>query len=571
MILSLWIIVAGCSSPAEKRAKSLSRVKQLQAAGEAIAALQLLEELSQTYPDDSEILQRIGLTQQDLSNYTEALFYLSAAYNLSPENSELLYQTYLASEDANQPETALELLEIFSTTNASAMTNTQWFRLGELYVQYQKTESALAAYLEGVKLTDEEPTPETALAIGTLYKQLDNLPMAGRWLGNVANSDDPNALPALFGLLEIHLRTKNWETAEKCITLLDKKFPGAMDASDWAKARVELKEWRAAQAEMKARLEKIAQAEREAEARKKAQTKAQVQPEPTKTSDDTETTQKTFVETSGKAQIVTDMKAAEALASEPATPEKSETVPEAAPKTSEEPTESEIVFNPNILIQPAEPEVEFQEADDSQNQDASVFIDSSDNYQSSKTSSDLSQETISVLETPTEPEVSTEPIVSVLDVARLSLEELIARADASTSRRDYEEAIQLYWSALGQTNQRADVWNALSEVYLKNGQAKNAATTALEATRLSPENIDYLLDYLRVVQRVKKPADFIKELEIAYERFPRSPEIALSLARGYHKISGDEYAASILYRRFIQMAPKHPLRREAEIALERMR
>ena len=153
----------------------------------------------------------------------------------------------------------------------------------------------------------------------------------------------------------------------------------------------------------------------------------------------------------------------------------------------------------------------------------------------------------------------------------MTLEELIISAEKATSRRDYEKAIQFYWAALGQTNKRADIWNALSKVYLIDGQAKNAATTALEATRLNPENIEYVLDYLRVVQRVKKSADFIKELEIAYDRFPRSPEITLSLARGYHKIGGNDYAASILYQRFIEIAPTHPLRPEAEAALAKIR
>ena len=162
-------------------------------------------------------------------------------------------------------------------------------------------------------------------------------------------------------------------------------------------------------------------------------------------------------------------------------------------------------------------------------------------------------------------------IIAVPDTTQLSLEELLENAANATSKRNYDEAIQLYWSALGRTNERADVWNALSKVYLIDGQAKNAATTALEATRLAPENIQYLLDYLRVVQRVKKAADFIKELEIAYDRFPNSPELTLSLARGYLRVGGNDYAAGILYRRFIEMAPDHPLRPEAEAALARMR
>ena len=79
------------------------------------------------------------------------------------------------------------------------------------------------------------------------------------------------------------------------------------------------------------------------------------------------------------------------------------------------------------------------------------------------------------------------------------------------------------------------------------------------------------LDYLRVIQRTKKPEDFLAELETAYDRFPRSPEIALSLARGYERISGNNSDAIVLYERFILLAPNHPLRSEAETSIRRLR
>lgn len=432
LILSVLIIIVGCSSPQEKRAKSLSRIADLQAAGETVVALQLLEALSQTYPDDSEILQQIGLIQQELGNYTEAAFYLNAAYNLSPENAELLYQTYLASEDANQFESALELLEVFAETNSKAMTSALWFRLGELRAQANKTESALEAYLEGIKLKNEKPSSEIALTIGNLFKQLNNLPMAERWLAIAAKSDDPNALPALFGLLEIYLRTKNFEAAEQCIVLLDKKFPGAVDASDWAKTRIQLKKWRAAQVKMKEQLEKIARAEKEAEAEaeraaeaerkaraeKEAEAEKEAATEVAETSNSANTIQESEVETSGKAQVVADMENAEALASKPAIEAEAET---AASKPTAESDESEIVFNPDILIQPAEPETDSdEETVDFQNQETTVYVDNSTNYQSSATSWETTSEPVTDYEpvAPAEPETTPEPITPDLEIGR---------------------------------------------------------------------------------------------------------------------------------------------------------
>ena len=99
-------------------------------------------------------------------------------------------------------------------------------------------------------------------------------------------------------------------------------------------------------------------------------------------------------------------------------------------------------------------------------------------------------------------------------------------------------------------------------------QLKNAESTALEAIRLATNNINYTLDYLRIVQNSKTPKAFLVELETAYARFPLSPEITLSLARAYQRMSTDKDAARQFFQRFIDIAPAHPLRPEAESALQ---
>ena len=593
------ILIAGCSNPEEKRAKSLAEVAKLKAAGNDATALELLETLSQSFPDDSEILRQIGLLHQEIGNDSEAAFYLGAAQNLSPDDLELLYQTYLAYEKADQTDSAHDLLEVFAKANPAAMTDILWFRLGELRVQEQKTETALEAYLEGIKLTKNKPSAEIALAIGTLFKQLNNMPMAGRWLAIAARSDDSNALQALFGILEINLRNKDWEGAEKTMDLLDKKFPGAVDASEWTNVRSKLKKRRAAQAEMKTKLEQLAKAEQAKQAEKAAQApkatqaeQSSVQAESTELaepSNELAISSESPSETSGKAQVVIDIANAKALADTPASEaEPGETPPE-SPATQAESPEPAIVFNPSIDIQPAEPNLDI-ESNAAEQQDQGDLVDYSAESSSSEAQpkpQETQSEIINVQPalikaqpelvdaqpeiTQSRPEPAPETDASLPDTTLLSLDELITNAKKATSGRDYEKAIQIYWDVLGRDNKRADIWNKLSKVYLSDGQSKNAATAALEATRLDPENVQYVLDYLRVAQRVKRPADFIKELEIAYERFPSSPEITLSLARGYERIGLNNYAAGILYRRFIKMAPAHPLRPEAEAALARMR
>ena len=139
-----------------------------------------------------------------------------------------------------------------------------------------------------------------------------------------------------------------------------------------------------------------------------------------------------------------------------------------------------------------------------------------------------------------------------------------------TVRRDYINSIRFYWQALGQANNNPEIWDELSGVYLLDNQLANAETTALEAIRLSPSEIKYTINYLRTAQRNKPSNQFLAELENAYDRFPKNADIALSLAT-YDKIANNTTAAGFMYNRFLEISPSHPLRAEAEAALERFR
>ena len=540
------LILSGCSDPKELRSNSFNEVAQLRAAGDHTSALSKLETLAQTYPNDPEVLQQIGDIHEALGNTTEAAFYLSAAHSLALEDLELHYKAYLAQEAAHQTEGAHELLEALVQAEPDAITDQLWLRLGALRANAQQTQSALDAYLKGVDPENSTPDAETAAAIGTLFKQLDNLPQAERWLSIAANSDDPNALPALFGLLDIHLRNKNWVEAEAVIAQLDKQFPGAVDASEWASYRAELEGWRAAQAKLQADLAKKMTAEA-AEKKAAAEAKAAEAVTPVESVETADTATSGATETSkGKAQIIADLEHAEAMADTPAV--------EADEATT-------IAYNPDIAIEPAEPAfpgVTYDQQDQAAATDYSIGT--------SDLNDAIAPDVVIQADTP-----ATEPSSAISTLPPRSLDHILADAESATFEHDYKQAIQLYWQALGRANNRADIWNMLSRAYRFDGQTKNAETTALEATRLAPAEIDYTLDYLRVIQRTKKPEDFLAELQTAYDRFPRSPEIALSLARAYERIDGNNSAAIILYERFIELAPNHSLRPEAETALSRLR
>ena len=541
--ISVWL--GGCKSPEEKKAAQIKDALSLSEKGSNAEALKMLEELSTHYPGDIVILKSIGLIYKADGDAGMASLFLEQAYLQSPDDTELLFQTYQSLDAAKQP--ASHLLEKLAERAPEAMTPELWTRLGQARQAANQVQPALDAFLKGVDPDKAKPAPESAAAIGKLFVKVGNLPQAESWLKMAADSDDPNALTALFDLLEINLRQNNWADAETTIAQLDTQFPGAVEASQWQQARQELVRWRESQEEMKATLAKAQANKKAIETEARAAT-VEIETSQVVKSDEDSGGSETVI-TEDKAQIIADMEAAEAMADAPA-------------------------------IEIAEEADDLIENNKSIETDPSITLDTTD----PKTTAEVDYSQVATVEE-TAVEQAPTPIVEAFPTSEAepttvtlppssppqTVEELMADAETATLDRDFKSAIRKYWTAISIANNRAEVWNLLSRAYLVDGQLNNAETTALEAVRLEPRRVAYTLDYLRVAQRSLAPEDFLAELETAYARFPVSPEITLSIARGHELISQDRSAARNLYLRFIDIAPNHPLIPQAQNAVARLR
>ena len=541
--ISVWL--AGCKSPEEKKAAQIKDALSLSEKGSNAEALKMLEELATQYPDDIVILKSIGLIYKADGDAGMASLFLEQAYLQSPDDTELLFQTYQSLDAAKQP--ASHLLEKLAERAPESMTPELWTRLGQARQAANQVQPALDAFLKGVDPDNAKPAPESAAAIGQLFVKVGNLPQAESWLKMAADSDDPNALTALFDLLEINLRQNNWADAEATIAQLDTQFPGAVEASQWQQARQELVRWRESQEEMKATLAK-AQANKKAIQTEARATTVEIETSQVVKSDEDSGGSETVI-TEDKAQIIADMEAAEAMADAPAIE-----IAEEADDLIED--NKSIVSDPSITLDTTDPKT-------------TADVD----YSQVATAEETAAEQAPTPIVEAFPTSETEPTTVTLPPSSppQTVEELMADAEAATLDRDFKSAIRKYWTAISIANNRAEVWNLLSRAYLVDGQLNNAETTALEAVRLEPRRVAYTLDYLRVAQRSLAPEDFLAELETAYARFPVSPEITLSIARGHELISQDRSAARNLYLRFIDIAPNHPLIPQAQNAVARLR
>ena len=569
-LLSTLILLAACSSPEEKKAAQIKEAHHLAEGGDSAQALELLETLSAQYPNDIEILNSIGQIYAAEGDTSMAAFFLEQAYLQAPDDTERLFQAYQSLEAAKQP--AGHLLETLSTQAPEAMTPDLWIRLGQIRHAENKLQPSLDAYLKGVDPEKAKPSSEVAASIGQLFVKVGNLPQAEAWLEMAADSDDPNALTALFGLLEINLRQKDWAGAEAIIAQLDKQFPGAVEASQWQQARKDLVRWRTTQDAMQAKLAKAEAEKTAAEANAGTATLAETETEAAQREaiDQGSADNKTTGE--GKAQVIADLEAAEAMANAPAIETE---IPEgeadglAIEGDAVQAGSQAINFDPSIVIEPADPEITFEVSYEPASTAGST-TDSVDNNPADESSTAVSAEPAGRTDAFQTMDMNT-PAESIRPSERpRTIEERLADAEMAELDRNFTSAIQQYWAAINIANNRAEIWNLLSRAYLVDGQLNNAETAALEAVRLEPSVVAYTLDYLRVAQRTKEPVAFLAQLETAYDRFPDSPEITLSLARAHERISEQTETARNLYLRFIDIAPNHPLVPEARAAAARL-
>jgi len=558
-LLSTLILLAGCSSPEEKKAAQIKEAHHLAEGGDSAQALELLETLSTQYPNDIEILNSIGQIYAAEGDTSMAAFFLEQAYLQAPDDIERLFQAYQSLEAAKQP--AGHLLETLSTQAPEAMTPDLWIRLGQIRHAENKLQASLDAYLKGVDPEKAKPSSEVAASIGQLFVKVGNLPQAEAWLEMAADSDDPNALTALFGLLEINLRQEDWAGAEAIIAQLDKQFPGAVEASQWQQARKDLVRWRTTQDAMQAKLAKAEAEKIAAEANAETVTLAETEAAQREAIDQGSADNKTTGE--GKAQVIADLEAAEAMANAPAIETE---IPEGEAVQA---GSQAINFDPSIVIEPADPEITFEVSYDPA-PTAGSTTESVDNNPADESSTAMPAAPADLTEAvpPVEMNTAAEPIRP--SERPRTIEELLADAEMAELDRDFTSAIRQYWAAINIANNRAEIWNLLSRAYLVDGQLNNAETAALEAVRLEPSVVAYTLDYLRVAQRTKEPVAFLAQLETAYDRFPDSPEITLSLARAHERISEQTETARNLYLQFIDIAPNHPLVPEARAAAARL-
>lgn len=533
---ALLFLVSGCSSPEKRLARGLEEAKEALQSGDVNQAIDQLLEINEAFPGNPDVLEQLGFAYVQEPDPFSAAIFLQQAVDADPTRTYLLdavAENYSAVGDRQSAKTAYaRYLEDFPD-DADA-----WYAIAELYQQDNQTRPAVDAFLKAFQLRDRPVTGEEAIIMGDLFFRLDNIPRAEGYYQQALEADPLSGLPALFGLLQINAQAGNWPVVERVIERLDADYPGALDASQFANLRLDLKAWEEARARFEARRKAQEEAAERAANNLEATIGSPTRPDPLTDGETVADASETAADRNGTGDEGSTSGESPAVGTKAARTEVPE--PSSDGSVTVLPAEQAGADDEGKLagIDPGDP-VEFDTPDPVGGNVVGGIFDPLDDMET----------------------IATELPPVPADVAE---------ARRARLQGDYTTAVRLLWRALGKNPSRHEAWYELSLSYLGAGDPASAETASLEAMRLNPRDPAYALHHVDVIRESRSPSYVIRELRRAKERFPDNPEITFELAVSYEEISRDPRNAIFLYREFLEIAPNHPLTGEVENKLRRL-
>lgn len=520
----LLLFTSACSNSEQKLARDLEKANQLEQEGKLQDAITLLQTLNDRYPGRPEVLEPLAFAHSQARQYDFAAFTFAEIAEISSNNDMFYLQAAEHALLAGDEESAIRHYKNFLQHNKQDAH--AWEQLGKLQQNRNFYQDAADSFMQKYKL---DPSGSTAIQIGQTFLALGNLTQAERWFQTARESGREYEKEALIGLVETSFASNQTTKLEAHLETLKTNYPDALNNESIRLLSEQLAEF---------------QTERET-LNKMLQDSAT--PETTETAEATTTGESADSETPGTSE-------------ETLTAETMETAEETEAETSAETTEVVAIA-----------ELQTGSAKEDLPEEMLAEVEAT-----------LSEE--SPTPTATEsPEAETETAVSPAEMLEDSFEEpqirealTILPEDASQLEQarfeyrsgNYQRASDLYWNYLANDNSDPEVWRELSNAFLNQEQYRPARAAALEAIRRDPQNLVYIFQHLRVVQKTESPERFLQELQNTRRRFPRSPDVSLALARTYDKAFNDPSNSQFYYREFLRLSgSEHPSRNEANQAL----
>ncbi len=129
---------------------------------------------------------------------------------------------------------------------------------------------------------------------------------------------------------------------------------------------------------------------------------------------------------------------------------------------------------------------------------------------------------------------------------------LAARQAAALSNT--QEAIDLYWRALGPGVDNPEIWFELSSLYKETRNWVDAEACILEAKRRDPRSPVIAASYLSIAAQTQSASQFASGADALVTLFPNDASVALAYARGLQATNAPASRVADSYERFLNIA-----------------
>lgn len=539
------LFLFACSKSNENLQKELLNAANSIQSGQITNALEALEELSNQYPENLEVVKLTAIANQRISNYADAAFYFDIAATMDYGDPKLFKYAGENFVQANDHSSARS--SFFNYLKSYPDDVDVWLKFADVLSIRDEHKKALDAYLKGLELLQTPPTSDHQTKLGQLFLKVQNYAQAEYRFREALKDKSAYSLPALLGLLEVQKANKSWYDANATVQRLENEYPGTLDSTSLASVKNDIANWDAEQkknVEIPASEAIITQKSTIAPLKVPTVFKKlnMEKSEDTNLADSIVPTEYP-IEHSKKLEV-------EAIAS---------TQKENNQKLSES-------FNDNTesTVTPAQTSSIIESVSESRDQEPSTDLVSEKSVPKNK---------IQIGEDEEKAEQAV--VLARLEEPELSLQEkqeleFVDKGNQFILSKNYTQAIATLWKALGLNSQNAKTWYLLSRAYLLSGEMENAEMTIMEAVRNDDENLSYRIEYLKLMKKMQPPEKYLNELLKSKEDFPDDPTITLSLASAFSTIRKKPRVSILLYQEFLEKHPEHPLADRVKSRLEKL-
>ena len=206
-------------------APDLSKAIAKRMEGNPEAAVLLLREQNQKFPDSNEVLIQLGRSLFDAKNFPLAAFRFEQALSAGAptEVYREAAEAFLQSGDEKNAKRNLEeFLENFPSEERA------WLSYARLLEKSGLETEAINAFSQAPDLC----TAQDSLILADLFFRKKLWAQASRWYRESAKREESLSTKPLLGLLRVSLRVKDEDQAETLALAIEKTNPGTIDSTE---------------------------------------------------------------------------------------------------------------------------------------------------------------------------------------------------------------------------------------------------------------------------------------------------------------------------------------------------